>query len=170
MSLSLKERFERLGPSRVLDRVQSGSPAVVALRVGPDPARVKTVAAAISLCRRGITMLRAKRAMEEMLTVGRAVLSLPVVEDSAVLAAELFTSGVVATTIVSPDVDVRAVRERLGLTQEQFSLRYGFDLASIQSWEAGRSSPDTAARSYLRVIERIPEQASQALEDAAAAS
>lgn len=109
-------------------------------------------------------MLRAKRAVEEMVDQGRAVVLLPIIEDPAALARELAESGVTAALVVTPDVEVKTVRDRLGLTQEQFALRFGLELSSIQNWEAGRRKPDTAVRSYLRVIERMPEQASAALE------
>ncbi len=164
MKSSLKEQFARLGPIRELDRVPSGSPAVLSLRPGPALANVRTVAAAMSLARRGISLLKAKRAMEEMLSNGRAVVLLPTVEDASTLAGELADSGVRSAMVVSNEVDVKAVRERLGLTQEQFALRYGLDLDSLQNWEAKRRKPDAAARSYLRVIERMPESASEALE------
>jgi putative transcriptional regulator len=118
----------------------------------------------MSLARRGISLLKAKRAMEEMLSNGRAVVLLPTVEDASTLAGELADSGVRSAMVVSNEVDVKAVRERLGLTQEQFALRYGLDLDSLQNWEAKRRKPDAAARSYLRVIERMPESASEALE------
>ena len=70
-SLSLREEFARLGPIRAIDRVSSGSPAVVVLRMG-ELGDVKTVTAAISLYRPGLTMLRGKRAMEAMLDDGEA--------------------------------------------------------------------------------------------------
>lgn len=164
MKSSLKEQFARLGPIRELDRVPSGSPAVLSLRPGPALANLKTVTAAISLAKRGISLLKAKRAMEELLASGRAVVLLPTVEDASTLAAELEASGVRSAMVVSDEIDVKAVRQRLGLTQEQFALRYGLDLNSVQNWEAKRRAPDAAARSYLRVIERLPESASEALE------
>ena len=164
MDSSLKERFARLGPIRVLDRVPSGSPAVLALRPGAVLAEVKTVAAAIALARRGIGLLKAKRALEEMLSAGRAVVLAPTVESVSALASELAESGVRAALVESDDIDVKAVRTRLGITQEQFALRYGLDLDSLQNWEAKRRKPDAAARSYLRVIARLPESASEALE------
>ena len=165
MNSSLKERFARLGPTRVLTPVRSGSPAVLALRPGPVAADIKTVAAAISLAQRGISLLKAKRTLEEALATGRAVVRLPSVDDASALAAELADSGIAAAMVVSRGVDVKAIRERLGLTQEQFSLRYGLDLDSLQNWESKRRKPDAAARSYLKVIDRLPERASEALED-----
>jgi putative transcriptional regulator len=64
---------------------------------------------------------------------------------------------------VPAEVDVRAMRERLGMTQERFALRYGLTLARVRDWEQGRSSPDGAIRAYLRVIEREPEAVERAL-------
>ena len=63
-------------------------------------------------------------------------------------------------------VDVRAIRSKLGLTQQAFAKRYGFGLATIRDWEQGRSQPDQAGRSYLLVIEREPETVWRALEAA----
>jgi putative transcriptional regulator len=60
-------------------------------------------------------------------------------------------------------VDVRKLRERLGLTQEQFSLRFGLELDAVRNWEYGRRQLDKAARSYLAVIERDPEMVPDAL-------
>jgi len=47
----------------------------------------------------------------------------------------------------------------LGLTQEQFALRYGLDLDTVQNWEQGRTKPDKASAAYLRVIARRPDEA-----------
>lgn len=149
----------------MLDRVPSGSPGVVALRPGASLGDIRSVSASMSLARRGISMLRAKRSLEEMIETGRAVVALPTIEDIAVLTGELSEHGVVATSVASAQIDVKAVREGLRLTQEQFSLRYGLDIDSVQNWEAGRRKPDKAVRSYLRVIERLPAECSAALED-----
>ncbi len=104
-------------------------------------------------------MLRAKRAVEEMLDRGRAFVELPAVEDPAAVVRDLGASGIAATVASPPDrVNIRAVRDRLGLTQEQFALRYGLDLAALRNWEQGRTQPETAVRSYIRVIEHNPAQ------------
>lgn len=63
-------------------------------------------------------------------------------------------------------IDVRAVRVRLNLTQEEFSIRFGLTLARVRDWEQGRSSPDSAARAYLTVIEREPKAVARALAEA----
>jgi putative transcriptional regulator len=168
MKSSLKERFARLGPTRVIDRVRDGSPAVLSLRPSYDRKDVETVSIALALAKRGISMLRAKRAVEEMMECGRVVLLLPKVESESALAMELAEAGCTAASMATHEVDVRELRERLGLTQEQFALRYGLDLDAIRNWEHKRRTPDPAAQSYLRVIERMPQQASEAQEEAIA--
>jgi DNA-binding XRE family transcriptional regulator len=39
-------------------------------------------------------------------------------------------------------VDVRAVRERFGLTQVEFATRFGLDPDAVRNWEQGRTRPD----------------------------
>lgn len=158
MNSSLKALFERLGPVQAIDRVPSGSAAVVALRPADGLAGLKTVSAALALARRGATMMLARQAMDELIERGRTVVSLPMVEDMGVLGADLAAAGVDATAVApSAEVDVRALRQRLGLTQEAFALRFGLDLAALRGWEVGEGQPEAAARSYLRVIERAPD-------------
>jgi putative transcriptional regulator len=64
-------------------------------------------------------------------------------------------------------VDVKAIRGKLGLSQSEFSRRYGFSVRTLQDWELGRSKPPSAARAYLIVIERCPETVERALLGAA---
>ena len=64
---------------------------------------------------------------------------------------------------VPVDIDVKAMRRRLRLSQEQFARRYGFTPARIRDWEQGRSKPDGAVRAYLLVIEREPDAVARAL-------
>ena len=45
---------------------------------------------------------------------------------------------------VPPQVDVKAVRERTGLTQEQFAATFAISLGALRHWEHGDR--------YLRVI------------------
>jgi DNA-binding transcriptional regulator YiaG len=165
MKSSLKEQFARLGPTRAIDRVQSGSPAVLALRPHPDLRAVRTVSVALALARRGLSMVRAKHAVEEMVEHGHVVVPVPMVENEAVLANELADAGCSAALVSRRDVNVRGLRERLRLTQEQFALRYGFDIDALRNWERGRRKPDLAAQSYFRVIERLPDAAGAAQEE-----
>lgn len=60
-------------------------------------------------------------------------------------------------------VDVKAIRERLSLTQAEFATTFHLSLTTIQAWEQGQSLPDPVARTLLRVIERDPEAVKNAL-------
>jgi putative transcriptional regulator len=63
-----------------------------------------------------------------------------------------------------PDfVDVKAIRERSGLSQGDFANRYGISPRSLQEWEQGRRQPEGAVRSYLLVIDRNPTAVEEAL-------
>jgi putative transcriptional regulator len=59
--------------------------------------------------------------------------------------------------------NVRAIRTKLGMTQEEFARAYEISLHSIRDWEQGRSRPDFTARTLLRLIERRPEMVREAL-------
>jgi putative transcriptional regulator len=66
-------------------------------------------------------------------------------------------------------IDVKAIRKRRGLTQEEFCIRYGLSVASLRDWEQGRFSPDPTARAYLTIIDRAPEAVEKALAEHKAA-
>jgi putative transcriptional regulator len=60
-------------------------------------------------------------------------------------------------------VDVKALRERLGLTQNQFSGMIGVSIKTLQNWEQGRREPEGPAKALLRVVEREPQAVLSAL-------
>jgi putative transcriptional regulator len=64
---------------------------------------------------------------------------------------------------VPEEVDVAAIRKRLGLSQGDFAAQFGFKLDAVQNWEQGRRRPDGAARAFLHVIEREPDAVQRAL-------
>ena len=97
------------------------------------------------LARRGLTMLRAKRAVEALLVDGRVYVDLPMVEDADAVTEDLARAGIAAARV-----------------RRQFAVRYGFEVETLRNWETGRRDQDTAARSYLRVIANDPEQAERA--------
>ena len=49
--------------------------------------------------------------------------------------------------------DVRAVRERSGMTQQAFAAAFGIGLGTLQKWERGERRPSGAAKSLLRVMQ-----------------
>ena len=153
---TLKERFGRQVPIRAIPRVSSGSPAVFVLQLPADRIVLRPIDAMLALVRRGLNMLEAKRAVEEAVEHGRAFVRLPMVEDAAVLAQDLAQAGLPAAQVRAGAVNLPKLREALGLTQEQFALRYGIEAELLRHWEAGQLEPDATARSYLQAIANNP--------------
>jgi putative transcriptional regulator len=54
-------------------------------------------------------------------------------------------------------VNVKRLREGLGLTQEAFAAAYRIPVGTLRDWEQRRKNPDATARAYLTVIARNPE-------------
>jgi putative transcriptional regulator len=51
-------------------------------------------------------------------------------------------------------IDVRAIRIKLGMTQEQFADQFGFSVNTLRHWEQGKRRPEGPTRAYLIVIDR----------------
>lgn len=58
---------------------------------------------------------------------------------------------------------VRRVRRRLGLTQQEFARRIDVPLDTIRNWEQGKRYPTGAAKALLKILDKAPEAALQAL-------
>ena len=71
---------------------------------------------------------------------------------------------------VPQEVDVKAIRNRLGMTQAKFSDTFGFSLDAIKHWEGGRRIPEAPARTLLTVIDKNPAAVLTALNPAAFAA
>jgi putative transcriptional regulator len=64
---------------------------------------------------------------------------------------------------IPQQIDVRAIRTGLGMTQEEFAGRFGFSVNTLRHWEQGKRQPEGPARAYLIVIERAPKAVQKAL-------
>jgi putative transcriptional regulator len=64
------------------------------LRPAQGRHRLKTVSASLALAKRGLSLLQAKRAIEELLDKGSVALELPMVEDRSVFRDEMAAAGV----------------------------------------------------------------------------
>ncbi len=73
-----------------------------------------------------------------------------------------------AATFIPPDIDVRAIRKGLNLSQTAFAATFGFTLAQVRGWEQGRFRPLGAMRAYMLVIRQDPSRVAEVLKDAAA--
>jgi putative transcriptional regulator len=70
----------------------------------------------------------------------------------------------VAVKVYKPrSVDVSALRQEMGMTQEQFAARFGFSVSTLRHWERGDRSPNGASLVLLNVIQRAPEAVTAAL-------
>ena len=58
---------------------------------------------------------------------------------------------------VPQDVDVQAIRKKLGLSQREFALRFGFSLGSVRNWEQGHRGPEGPARLLLTIVDQEPD-------------
>ena len=63
-------------------------------------------------------------------------------------------------------VDVRAIRTKLGMTQQEFAGRFGFSVNTLRHWEQGKRQPEGPTRAYLLVIDRAPKVVQEALNSA----
>jgi len=61
------------------------------------------------------------------------------------------------------EIDVKRIRGKLGLTQQQFAARFDFSVNTLRHWEQGRRVPDGPSRAYLKVIDHEPEAVQKAL-------
>jgi len=64
-------------------------------------------------------------------------------------------------------VNTRRLRDRLGITQEEFAAIYKIPVGTLRDWEQRRKTPDAPARAYLLVIERDPAAVAAMLRPAA---
>jgi putative transcriptional regulator len=67
---------------------------------------------------------------------------------------------------IPEDIDVKAIRAKLDMTQEEFAGRFGFSINTLRHWEQGRRVPEGPTRAYLLVIDRDPKAVQKALRDA----
>ena len=115
--------------------------------------------------KRHLPLLRAKRAIEALLDEGFVFVDVPKVEDVTTLVRELRAAGVVARPSIvrsaasnSDAVDVARLRQRLGMTQEQFATVFRIALPVVRNWEQGRNRPDGVAAVMLRMIDAHPKE------------
>ncbi|MGE0338669.1 MAG: helix-turn-helix domain-containing protein [Xanthobacteraceae bacterium] len=71
-----------------------------------------------------------------------------------------------ARLFVPGDIDVKAIRSKLGRSQEDFAYEYGFSTAQVKDWEQGRSRPLNGNRAYLMLIDRKPDAVRKMFADA----
>jgi putative transcriptional regulator len=61
------------------------------------------------------------------------------------------------------DIDVKAIRLKLGLSQAEFAQYFGVSVRTIQDWEQHRHKPSSTACNFLLVVAREPRAVQRAL-------
>ena len=61
--------------------------------------------------------------------------------------------------------DVRAARQRLGLSQAEFAARFGIGVGTVRNWEQRRRRPRGAAFLLLKLIEANPQAVIDVIND-----
>jgi DNA-binding transcriptional regulator YiaG len=150
---SFREALERRESARERSRARSSSPTLKLLLTARDI--WQPVDFARLLTRYGISLRKAHDVLDKLAFGKSVAVELPARNNKTLLAA-LAQGGVDASIIRPPDVDVKKVRERFGLSQSEFAARYPFELDTIQNWEQGRNQPDSISRTLLKVIEENP--------------
>ena len=56
-----------------------------------------------------------------------------------------------------PDPDVKAIRERTGMSQTRFAYLIGVKPKALQNWEQRRVRPAGPARALLKIVEANPQ-------------
>ncbi|WP_422050894.1 helix-turn-helix domain-containing protein [Shimia sp.] len=116
------------------------------------------------LHKNGLTLRKSKNLIDAIVAGSQEeAFILPRVEDPNELQSELSKLGF-HVRIVTPgrNVSVRRIREKLGLTQEQFAVLYRVELRSLQNYEANEASgghrkPAGLTAEYFSMIERYPD-------------
>lgn len=70
---------------------------------------------------------------------------------------------VAAAVLRIEPLDVKAIRQQTGLTQQAFAARFGVSLGTLRHWERGDRQPHGPARVLMRVISANPEAVLAAL-------
>jgi len=60
-------------------------------------------------------------------------------------------------------VDIKQIRSRVGMTQEEFAMTFGISVSTLRHWERGDRSPAGPALVLLNVMEKEPKAVLRAL-------
>lgn len=59
--------------------------------------------------------------------------------------------------------EIKSVREKLNVSQNEFALMIGVSVRTLQNWEQGRRKPEGPAKALLRIASRNPSSVLDAL-------
>lgn len=152
---SFREALERAAATRDEPPAPYDFPTLSVLLEGqrlPQPVSIVRV-----LRQHGVSLRKAHATLNKLAESHIAIAEMPEDVDLAALNEQLRDLGVVARVIAAPSVDLRQVRDAMGLSQADFARLFAFEVDTIQNWEQGRNGIDKAIRVYLKIIEEFPE-------------
>lgn len=62
------------------------------------------------------------------------------------------------TKVVPPQVNVKSIRAKTGLSQKEFAESYGLSVGALRNWEQGNRVPEGPARVLFALIEQDPKR------------
>jgi putative transcriptional regulator len=63
------------------------------------------------------------------------------------------------------EIDVKAIRQKTGMSQQGFCAAFGISLGTLRHWEQGLRAPRGPARTLLMVVEQDPMAVIRAIHD-----
>ncbi len=60
-------------------------------------------------------------------------------------------------------INVKAIREKTGMSQQHFCATFGISIGTLRHWEQGLRAPRGPARVLLKVVEHNPEAVIEAV-------
>ncbi len=66
------------------------------------------------------------------------------------------SSATVHKIQIPDEIDVRAIREKLHLSRQEFADSFGFSSRTLQHWEQGDRNPHGSAKILLILLQREP--------------
>lgn len=61
------------------------------------------------------------------------------------------------------ELNVKQIRQNVGMTQVEFATTFGISLGTLRHWERGDRAPHGSALALLKIIDREPQAALRAL-------
>lgn len=62
-------------------------------------------------------------------------------------------------------IDVKAIREKTGMSQQRFCATFGISLGTLRHWEQALRTPRGTARILLKVVDKNPKAVIQAVDE-----
>lgn len=167
--LSFREAIEQRVSVQDMPRNESGSAIGLVLRLDRNKGISRPADVVRLLVRNGLSLRKGHDVVHRLARGEVVPVELPAVMVPDALLSDMADLGIRGIRPMEPKpVDVAALREGQHLTQREFAIRYGIELATLRNWEQDRNPQDRQTRVLLRIIQQHPEIVDAIIEDVAA--